>query len=199
MTRLFREGRTETVRSCSNESSAFVRALETKEVHRVQRFALEVEFKKQNCHPKKLSDSLSIIVIVFLFRQAVDQCRHLFRLASERHQNLYRMAMTGAGIDRHLFCLYVVSKYLGVDSPFLKEVSFCFPQMFALSFRLLAGATGCVTSSSLLQVLSEPWRLSTSQTPVQQMELFDLKNHPDFISLGGGFGPVSGARSFLKL
>lgn len=41
------------------------------------------------------------------------------------------------------------------------------------------------------QVLSEPWRLSTSQTPVQQMELFDLKNHPEFVSLGGGFGPVS--------
>lgn len=31
--------------------------------------------------------------------------------------------MTGAGIDRHLFCLYVVSKYLGVSSPFLAEVS----------------------------------------------------------------------------
>ena len=31
--------------------------------------------------------------------------------------------MTGAGIDRHLFCHYVVSKYLAVDSPFLKEVS----------------------------------------------------------------------------
>lgn len=42
-----------------------------------------------------------------------------------------------------------------------------------------------------MQVLSEPWRLSTSQTPVQQMELFDLVNHPEFISLGGGFGPVS--------
>lgn len=41
------------------------------------------------------------------------------------------------------------------------------------------------------QVLSEPWRLSTSQTPVQQTELFDLVNHPEFISLGGGFGPVS--------
>lgn len=41
--------------------------------------------------------------------------------------------MTGKGIDRHLFCLYVVSKYLEVDSPFLSEV------------------------------LSEPWRLSTSQ------------------------------------
>ncbi|XP_061701568.1 carnitine O-palmitoyltransferase 1, liver isoform [Syngnathoides biaculeatus] len=123
MTRLFREGRTETVRSCSNESSAFVKALESGE--------------------------------------AAEQCRHLFRLASERHQNLYRLAMTGAGIDRHLFCLYVVSKYLGVESPFLKEV------------------------------LSEPWRLSTSQTPVQQMELFDLKNHPEFVSLGGGFGPVA--------
>lgn len=30
--------------------------------------------------------------------------------------------MTGHGIDRHLFCLYVVSKYLGEDSSFLKEV-----------------------------------------------------------------------------
>lgn len=45
--------------------------------------------------------------------------------------------------------------------------------------------------SLTFQVLSEPWRLSTSQTPIQQIELFDLKNHPDFVSLGGGFGPVS--------
>lgn len=30
--------------------------------------------------------------------------------------------MTGGGIDRHLFCLYIVSKYLGEESPFLKEV-----------------------------------------------------------------------------
>ncbi|KAI4899580.1 hypothetical protein NFI96_016495, partial [Prochilodus magdalenae] len=123
MTRLFREGRTETVRSCSNESCAFVLALE--------------EGKER------------------------EECCKLFRKAAEKHQNLYRLAMTGSGIDRHLFCLYVVSKYLGVDSPFLKEV------------------------------LSEPWRLSTSQTPVQQLELFDLVNHPEFISLGGGFGPVA--------
>uniref|UniRef100_A0A8C4F3F6 Carnitine O-palmitoyltransferase n=1 Tax=Dicentrarchus labrax TaxID=13489 RepID=A0A8C4F3F6_DICLA len=123
MTRLFREGRTETVRSCSNESSAFVRALEGGE--------------------------------------AAEVCRRLFRAASEKHQNLYRMAMTGAGIDRHLFCLYVVSKYLGVESLFLKEV------------------------------LAEPWRLSTSQTPIQQMELFDMVNHPEYVSCGGGFGPVA--------
>uniref|UniRef100_A0AAQ5ZIH9 carnitine O-palmitoyltransferase n=1 Tax=Amphiprion ocellaris TaxID=80972 RepID=A0AAQ5ZIH9_AMPOC len=123
MTRLFREGRTETVRSCTNESSAFVRALEGGEVR------------------------------IWTLR--------LFRAASEKHQQLYRMAMTGGGIDRHLFCLYVVSKYLGVESPFLKEV------------------------------LSEPWRLSTSQTPVQQVELFDMVNHPEYISCGGGFGPVA--------
>ncbi|XP_026062223.1 carnitine O-palmitoyltransferase 1, liver isoform isoform X1 [Carassius auratus] len=123
MTRLFREGRTETVRSCSNESCEFVLALEAGEDR--------------------------------------EHCRKLFRKAAEKHQNLYRLAMTGSGIDRHLFCLYVVSKYLGVESPFLKEV------------------------------LSEPWRLSTSQTPVQQMELFDLVNHPEYISLGGGFGPVA--------
>ncbi|XP_060884043.1 carnitine O-palmitoyltransferase 1, liver isoform-like isoform X1 [Labrus mixtus] len=122
MTRLFREGRTETVRSCTNESSAFVRALDGGE--------------------------------------PADVCRRLFRAASEKHQNLYRMAMTGGGIDRHLFCLFIVSKYLGVESPFLKEV------------------------------LSEPWRLSTSQTAMQ-LQLFDLVNHPEYISCGGGFGPVA--------
>lgn len=46
----------------------------------------------------------------------------LLKLAAEKHQNMYRLAMTGDGIDRHLFCLYVISKYLGEDSAFLKEV-----------------------------------------------------------------------------
>uniref|UniRef100_A0A8C3B228 carnitine O-palmitoyltransferase n=1 Tax=Cyclopterus lumpus TaxID=8103 RepID=A0A8C3B228_CYCLU len=117
MTRLFREGRTETVRSCTLETCAF---------------------------------SLT-----------VNPCLSLLKLAAEKHQNMYRLAMTGEGIDRHLFCLYVVSKYLGEDSPFLKEV------------------------------LSDPWRLSTSQTPLQQVELFDLVRHPEYVSSGGGFGPVA--------
>uniref|UniRef100_A0AAQ4QPP0 carnitine O-palmitoyltransferase n=1 Tax=Gasterosteus aculeatus aculeatus TaxID=481459 RepID=A0AAQ4QPP0_GASAC len=119
MTRLFREGRTETVRSCTSESCAFVRAMIKGETVR------------------------------------------LLKQAAEKHQNMYRLAMIGEGIDRHLFCLYVVSKYLGEDSPFLKEV------------------------------LSEPWRLSTSQTPLQQVELFDLVRHPEYVSAGGGFGPVA--------
>ncbi|XP_060033342.1 carnitine O-palmitoyltransferase 1, liver isoform, partial [Erinaceus europaeus] len=124
MTRLFREGRTETVRSCTRESCSFVLAMAAPD-------------------------------------QTVEQRLKLFKLASEKHQHLYRLAMTGSGIDRHLFCLYVVSKYLAVDSPFLKEV------------------------------LSEPWRLSTSQTPQQQVELFDLERNPQYVSSGGGFGPVA--------
>ncbi|KAF1641617.1 Carnitine O-palmitoyltransferase 1, muscle isoform, partial [Eudyptes chrysocome] len=124
MTRLFREGRTETVRSCTAESTAFVRSM---------------------------GDA----------RQTRAERQRLFKLAAEKHQHMYRMAMTGAGIDRHLFCLYVVSRYLGVQSPFLA------------------------------QVLSEPWRLSTSQTPQQQLKLCDLNKHPDLVSTGGGFGPVA--------
>lgn len=53
----------------------------------------------------------------------MEQRLRLFKIASDKHQHLYRLAMTGSGIDRHLFCLYVVSKYLAVESPFLKEVS----------------------------------------------------------------------------
>ncbi|XP_029289337.1 carnitine O-palmitoyltransferase 1, liver isoform isoform X1 [Cottoperca gobio] len=123
MTRLFREGRTETVRSCTMETCAFVRAMIRDETR--------------------------------------EECLNLLKLAAEKHQNMYRLAMTGGGIDRHLFCLYVVSKYLGEESAFLKEV------------------------------LSEPWRLSTSQTPLQQLELFDLVRHPEYVSSGGGFGPVA--------
>ncbi|XP_059810135.1 carnitine O-palmitoyltransferase 1, liver isoform-like isoform X2 [Hypanus sabinus] len=124
MTRLYREGRTETVRSCTVETCNFVTALESKKLSR-------------------------------------EECLSLFRIAAKNHQHISRLAMSGYGVDRHLFCLYVVSKYLGVNSPFLQEV------------------------------LSEPWCLSTSQTPIQQIELFDLVNHPEYVSIGGGFGPVA--------
>lgn len=40
-------------------------------------------------------------------------------------------------------------------------------------------------------MLSEPWRLSTSQTPHGQTNRMDLTKNPDCISAGGGFGPVA--------
>lgn len=39
--------------------------------------------------------------------------------------------------------------------------------------------------------MSEPWRLSTSQTPHGQTTQFDLRKFPNCISAGGGFGPVA--------
>jgi carnitine O-palmitoyltransferase 1 len=83
--------------------------------------------------------------------------------AAETHVTQFQNAMIGQGIDRHLFGLFCVSVAMGVDSPFLKAA------------------------------LSAPWKLSTSQQPQQQTELWDIKNKAweDRISPGGGFGPVS--------
>jgi carnitine O-palmitoyltransferase 1 len=124
MTRLFREGRTETVRPCTVESCAFVNAVLNENSTNAERV-------------------------------------RLLRVACDTHQQGYLNSMCGKGIDRHLFCLYVVSKYLEIDSPFLKEV------------------------------LSEPWRLSTSQTPQTQTGRIDVNKNPDQVCPGGGFGPVA--------
>lgn len=124
MTRLFREGRTETVRSCSMDSTNFVKAAIDPDV--------SVEKKKE-----------------------------LMMKACENHINLCRKAMTGQGVDRHLFSLYVVSQYLRLDVPFLKTV------------------------------LSEKWVLSTSQTAVNQTMRINLDKYPDRACAGGGFGPVA--------
>ncbi|XP_007531401.2 carnitine O-palmitoyltransferase 1, brain isoform isoform X2 [Erinaceus europaeus] len=123
MTRLFLEGRTETVRSCTREACSFVRAMEDKE-------------------------------------KTVSQCRALFRLAVDKHQTLLKAAISGQGVDRHLFALYIVSQFLGLQSPFLAQVH------------------------------SEQWQLATSQIPVQQLHLFDVHNFPDYVSSGGGFAPA---------
>uniref|UniRef100_A0A8B9YK21 Palmitoyl thioesterase CPT1C n=1 Tax=Bos mutus grunniens TaxID=30521 RepID=A0A8B9YK21_BOSMU len=123
MTRLFLEGRTETVRSCTREARDFVRTMEDKE-------------------------------------KTDAQCLALFRLAVDKHQALLKAAMSGQGVDRHLFALYVVSQFLHLQSPFLDQVH------------------------------SEQWQLATSQIPVQQIHLFDVHNYPDYVSSGGGFGPA---------
>ena len=127
MTRLYRAGRTETVRSCSNESSAFVLAMENPKSDR--------ETRKQ-----------------------------LLAQAAAAHQDQFRNTMAGRGVDRHLFALYVVSQGTGHDAPFLKDA------------------------------LSMPWRLSTSQQPQQQTDMWlPDKNPVDAfrMSPGGGFGPVA--------
>jgi len=139
MTRLFRDGRTETVRSCSIESSQWVKSMDDPTISKTERIKL-------------------------------------LRHACDYHQQQYRDAMSGKGIDRHLFCLYVLSKYFNMESPFLQ------------------------------QVLHEPWTLSTSQTPANYDDKrlghligknpdlalrYGVTEHRNLASGGGGFGPVA--------
>ncbi|XP_078002106.1 palmitoyl thioesterase CPT1C isoform X3 [Phascolarctos cinereus] len=123
VTRSFHEGRTETVRPCTVEACAFVRAMEDPRLTDAQRLAL-------------------------------------FQVAAEKHWALCRAALTGEGVDRHLFCLYLVSQLLRLPSPFLT------------------------------QVRAERWKLSTSQSATHQPQLFDPASHPDYVCCGGGFGPA---------
>uniref|UniRef100_A0A1I8FK21 Carn_acyltransf domain-containing protein n=1 Tax=Macrostomum lignano TaxID=282301 RepID=A0A1I8FK21_9PLAT len=108
-------------RSCTNESCAFVRAMEKR-------------------------------------RLACPACSGK---PSEKHQTMYRDAMTGKGVDRHLFTLYVGVQVLQDPVAFPGE-----------------GA-------------ALPVEAVTSQTPHGQTNVLDLEKHPDFLSAGGGFGPVS--------
>lgn len=145
MTRLYRDGRTETVRPCTVDSVAFVRAISEGTAPREEIIAL-------------------------------------FRKATATHQKGYRDAMSGKGIDRHLFALYVASKGIEAESPFLASA------------------------------LSKPWRLSTSQQPHFQTKNWGevrkqidegtmnwvgddgesmRPSFSDVCSPGGGFGPVA--------
>lgn len=124
MTRLYREGRTETVRPVTLESAEWVYSM--------------------NDSTKNVKERLGLL-----------------KKACERHTLGIQDAMCGKGVDRHLFCLYIISRYLETENDFLKEV------------------------------LSEPWKLSTSQTPHNQANILDPKKFPKHISCGGGFGPVA--------
>ncbi|GBM78977.1 Carnitine O-palmitoyltransferase 1, liver isoform [Araneus ventricosus] len=124
MMRLFREGRTETVRPVTMESCDFVLSVDNPDIPAKEKLAL-------------------------------------LQRACEKHQESYINVMCGKGVDRHIFCLYVLSKHLDVKSPFLKGV------------------------------LGEPWRLSTSQTPHNHAGMLDTKKFPEYVCLGGGFGPVA--------
>lgn len=79
--------------------------------------------------------------------------------------------MCGKGVDRHLFALYVVSKWLEIESPLLEKI------------------------------LHEPWRLSTSQVLVQRFRLnfYSPKSFRRLsLSLGGGMGGSSKAKGLAR-
>jgi carnitine O-palmitoyltransferase 1 len=99
-----------------------------------------------------------------VFLQREERLR-LLRVAADRHQQLYRDAMSGQGVDRHLFALYVVQRYLEEESPFMNKI------------------------------MPPTYLLSTSQTPLNQCEEEAKNLSPEMkqslVTAGGGFGPVA--------
>lgn len=88
----------------------------------------------------------------------------LLRNACAKHTRNTQLAMTGRGVDRHMFALYVVSVGTKTESPFLKRA------------------------------LGRGWKLSTSQTPMHQTvnEWPNEKDNGDLYPRpSGGFGPVA--------
>lgn len=127
MTRLYLQGRTETVRSCTQESCDFVKAMMNPSSSKEERIKL-------------------------------------LQKSADLHTILYKDAMNGKGIDRHLFALYVASKGLGYECNFLGDL------------------------------LTRPWILSTSQTPHTQQTNVPDPNFPSFndkLCSGGGFMAVA--------
>nr|KAG5707252.1 hypothetical protein BaRGS_000026 [Batillaria attramentaria] len=116
MTRLYLQGRTETVRSLTSHAAAFAHAF--------------------------VDPSVS-----------VDEKKRLLTAACEHHQVMYKDAMNGKLIDRHLFALYVASRGLGYECEFLKKV------------------------------LSIPWTLSTSQQPQQQIAWAPDCSQPQYANM----------------
>eukprot|EP00162_Nutomonas_longa_P006294 comp16869_c0_seq3/m.27536 comp16869_c0_seq3/g.27536 ORF comp16869_c0_seq3/g.27536 comp16869_c0_seq3/m.27536 type:complete len:855 (+) comp16869_c0_seq3:60-2624(+) len=127
--RLFRNGRTETIRSCSESMTHWV-------------YAMEEEGDDEDARQNRVK---------------------LLRKATDDHVAYTKMAMSGQGIDRHLFGLYVVSVGIGMDPQ---------PQF-------------------LVEALSQSWTLSTSQTPTNQTGEWNASKDPGAKTIGGGFGPVS--------
>ena len=84
--------------------------------------------------------NITILYVQTQFLQKQDKIA-LLRKACDQHTKLTQEAMTGQGIDRHLFCLYVISKYLEIESPFL-TVSIDLIQCFL--FRLLTYNTDVI-------------------------------------------------------
>jgi carnitine O-palmitoyltransferase 1 len=126
LARLFLEGRTETIRACTEDSCNFVKALLGGKADKAELQALA-------------------------------------RKSCETHGRNTALAMTGKGVDRHLFALYVVAIGTHTESPFLRNV------------------------------MKRGWKLSTSQVPTWQTDNeWPTKDNGDqWPRPSGGFGPVA--------
>ena len=84
--------------------------------------------------------------------------------------------MRGLGIDRHLFGLFIIAKWLKMDP---------MPQMF--QDKVYSCCCFFVVLIILVQAFNLAFQLSTSQTPVR----ITSRWRPDRTSEAGGFGTVA--------
>uniref|UniRef100_A0A1I8EY61 Carn_acyltransf domain-containing protein n=2 Tax=Wuchereria bancrofti TaxID=6293 RepID=A0A1I8EY61_WUCBA len=80
----------------------------------------------------------------------------LLKKAVKAHVFHSKECLTGSGVDRHLFVLYILSKMTGINSPLLDYY------------------------------ITQPWELSTSQTPNVTRQINE-DEYPNFSWFGGGF------------
>lgn len=102
-TRLFYHGRTETIRSCSEESVAFCRAMTDPNA---------AVSKLPNPH---FSGAVTLTPgpLFLPVRQDGDRFKAL-KTAVKRQREIVRDALLGQGIDRHLMGLYILSEMQGL-------------------------------------------------------------------------------------
>lgn len=138
MHRAFLEGRTETIRSATSEALEWVRVF-------------------NRTHQARTSGATPDAA-------ASAECARALFAACKQHGVVTNRAMTGDGVDRHLFALYVCCFGLGVQAP-------AFLQRVMTSFK---------------------WLLSTSQVPTGQSTRWKAKDHLSrFPRQNGGFGHVT--------
>lgn len=107
MTRLFRNGRTETIRSCTKQMKKFVTAILGDDPSQLSNINSFDDYKNSDIF-KSLDKK---------------EVRKLFDQVASKHQRLACDAMRGQGVDRHLFGLYVVCFAIGLKSQFLEKFS----------------------------------------------------------------------------
>lgn len=180
MTRLFREGRTETVRSCTMETCAFVRSMIRDETVRLNSLIQSIH------HTLELFVTLPLVSSHPIRQKNVSGCW-------KRQQKSTKICTAWQWRDKASTVISSVCMW----SPNTWEKTLPFSRRYegvqvprCLLLTVDANHNYVKSIRDAFQVLSEPWRLSTSQTPLQQVELFDLVKHPEYVSSGGGFGPV---------
>uniref|UniRef100_A0AC34QNZ1 Choline/carnitine acyltransferase domain-containing protein n=2 Tax=Panagrolaimus sp. JU765 TaxID=591449 RepID=A0AC34QNZ1_9BILA len=122
----------------------------------------------------------------------------LLHKACETHGFNNRMCMIGQGVDRHMFVLYVLSRGLGLSSPFL---DFYINQPWLLSTSQPPTLTNQIDEDAIPDnswlgapfldfYINQPWLLSTSQPPTLTNQI-DEDAVPDNSWLGACFGAVT--------